>query len=266
MFQEFLKKHTHLIVVNHLDLCQGLITRRRKTSKGLEEAVLDFFVICNRISRFIVKMTVDEEKQFVLSRYGKEKGKYIKKDSDHNTMILDMDISYFLKKPDRIELFNFKDTEGQHNFKKLTTETSEFSKCFEDDAPLLDQIDNWQKVLKSSCSKAFKKIRIKNHKMKPMNKEISDLIDKRNQLVNGSFEDPNCKAGIDGINNKIAGLEAEENKNKLVENFEFFSDNPEKINMSQMWKLMKKLWPKTGNNLPTAKKNHKGKLYLEQRR
>jgi hypothetical protein len=27
-----------------------------------------------------------------------------------------------------------------------------------------------------------------------------------------------------------------------------------------MWKLLKKLWPKTGNSLPTAKKNHKGKI------
>ena len=30
--------------------------------------------------------------------------------------------------------------------------------------------------------------------------------------------------------------------------------------MSGMLKLMKKLWPKHGNNLITAKKNHKGKL------
>ena len=27
-----------------------------------------------------------------------------------------------------------------------------------------------------------------------------------------------------------------------------------------MWKMMKKLWPKTGNNLPTAKKNHQGRV------
>ena len=30
--------------------------------------------------------------------------------------------------------------------------------------------------------------------------------------------------------------------------------------MSHMWKLLKKLWPKTGNSLPTAKKNHRGKI------
>ena len=55
-------------------------------------------------------------------------------------------------------------------------------------------------------------------------------------------------------------MEAEENRGKLVENFKYFSDNPEKNDISKMWKLMKKLWPKHGNNLPTAKRNRRGKL------
>ena len=74
MFQEFLKKHPHLIVVNNLDLCEGLITRRRKTTRRMEEAVLDFFVICNKISHFLPKLVVDKDKNFVLSRYGKKNG------------------------------------------------------------------------------------------------------------------------------------------------------------------------------------------------
>ena len=106
LFQEFLVKHPHLKVVNSLDICEGVVTRNRKTTKRLEESVLDFFVICDKISRFASKMVVDEGKRFVLSRYGKKQGNYIKKDSDHNTLILYMDISLFLKKPDRIELFN----------------------------------------------------------------------------------------------------------------------------------------------------------------
>ena len=56
MFVEFMKKHSHLVVVNSLDICNGTITRRRKTTRGLEESVLDFFVVCNKISRFIVKL------------------------------------------------------------------------------------------------------------------------------------------------------------------------------------------------------------------
>ena len=38
------------------------------------------------------------------------------------------------------------------------------------------------------------------------------------------------------------------------------SKDTENINLQQMWKLCKKLWPKKGETLPTAKRNHKGKI------
>jgi hypothetical protein len=55
-------------------------------------------------------------------------------------------------------------------------------------------------------------------------------------------------------------MEAEDNRTKLLENFKYFSDNPENINMSKMWKLLKKISPKVGKSLPTAKKNHRGRI------
>ena len=45
-----------------------------------------------------------------------------------------------------------------------------------------------------------------------------------------------------------------------MKNFKSYSDNPEQINMSQMWKTLQKLWPKCVNSLPSAKKNHRGKV------
>ena len=63
-------------------------------------------------------------------------------------------------------MYNFKNKEGQKVFKQITSETSELSQCFETDAPLDEQISNWQNVLKSSCSKAFKKISIQEDKDK----------------------------------------------------------------------------------------------------
>ena len=55
-------------------------------------------------------------------------------------------------------------------------------------------------------------------------------------------------------------MEALENREKVMKYFKSFSDNPESINMQEMWKINKKLWPKCENNLPTVKKNHRGKL------
>ena len=43
-------------------------------------------------------------------------------------------------KPERKEIFDFKNEDGQKFFKKLTSETNDFSKCFENNARLLKQI------------------------------------------------------------------------------------------------------------------------------
>ena len=37
----------NLTVVNNLSICEGKITRRRKTLKKNEEAILDFFIVCD---------------------------------------------------------------------------------------------------------------------------------------------------------------------------------------------------------------------------
>ena len=47
-----------------------------------------------------------------------------------------------------------------------------------------------------------------------------------------------------------------------MKNFKYFSENPETINMQQVWKLLKNLWPKSPAILPTAKRNHRGKQFF----
>ena len=65
---------------------------------------------------------------------------------------------------------------------------------------------------------------------------------------------------VDELNLAISYLEAKENRDLIMNNFKTYSDNPENVNLSQMWKTLRKLWPKCGSNLPSAKKNHKGKV------
>ena len=55
LFKDFLSKYPHLRVVNSLDLCQGLITRKRITTKRTEIAVLDFFVVCTLVLPYVEK-------------------------------------------------------------------------------------------------------------------------------------------------------------------------------------------------------------------
>ena len=61
----------NLVVVNSTEKCQGLITRYKKTVNGEEKSVLDYFIVCQELFQNTIKMTVDEERQYTLSRFYK---------------------------------------------------------------------------------------------------------------------------------------------------------------------------------------------------
>ena len=256
LFVEFLERNPNLTVVNSLSLCQGLITRSRVKDGVVEESVLDFFIVCSLVLPHITKMVIDDSKSHILTNYKqvRKSGKAI--DSDHFTEYLDMDLEVIKEKPERQELFNFKDKQCQEKFTILTSETKEFTECFRGKKPLLKKIDNWRKVLNSHCSNAFNKIRIKKNGMKRISKRLSSLIDKRNKLVK---EDASEKE-IDETNVSIADTEAAENREKVLKHFQYFSENPESIDMQKMWKSLKEICPKVKPILPSAKQNFKGKI------
>ena len=73
MFLDFMERMPHLTIVNTLELCEGSITRMRKSSRGLEESILDFFVVCQQILPFITKMTIDDKRENALTNIAKLK-------------------------------------------------------------------------------------------------------------------------------------------------------------------------------------------------
>ena len=123
----------------------------------------------------------------------------------------------------------------------------------------MSQIENWRKTLEKCCKKSFRKIRIRKKNNKPLKENVSKLIDKRNILMN-QFDDPKVKRKIEEISEEIAEEEAVENHKMIINNFKSLSENVENINLQQMWKLSKKMWPKNGVTLPTAKRNTRGKI------
>ena len=85
------------------------------------------------------------------------------------------------------------------------------------------------------------------------------LINQRNLLKKQPETEENTSK-LEEVTNTIYEIEAEENRNKIVKNFKIYSEDPENINMQQMWKILTRIFPKTGSSLPAAKKNHKGKI------
>ena len=73
-------------------------------------------------------MKVDEGGEYRLSNFhGLRRGKKTTH-GDHNIVTLDCKFEPNQTKPQRIELFNFKNKEGQNMFKELTTQTNYLSK------------------------------------------------------------------------------------------------------------------------------------------
>ena len=201
-------------------------------------------------------MVIDESKKYVLTNYKKVVTGGKACDSDHATEFMDVDLNIIAEKPERKEVFHFKDFESQKKFQMSTTETIEFSNCFNNNLDVLKQVENWRKVLFAHIRKSFKKIRIRKKNIKPLNKSISNLIDERNQMINQKAD----SIEILELTNKISEYEAKENRDKVIKHFKSYSDNPESINLHQMWKTLKKISPKSGRSLPTAKKNHRGRI------
>ena len=220
LFEQFLKRNSHLSVVNGLDLCEGLITRRRSREGKIEKSVLDFFIVCNLVLPHVTRMVIDEDRRHVLTNYEQVRRGGKANDTDHATEYIDLDLEIVTAKPKRQEVWNFKNKEAQKKFQVLTSETEEFSNCFKNNLPILKQIENWRNALNSNIKKAFKRVRIKSKpEIKSLPPEALNLIDLRNQLV---FEDGNDRE-IEQLNEAISDIEAEMNHNKIMRNFQNYS-------------------------------------------
>ena len=205
-------------------------------------------------------MVIDIDKKYILTNYKQAKYGGKATDSDHFTEFVDMDLKVIREKPKRCEIWNFKNKEAQDKFKDLTSVTTDFSGCFENNLPVFKQIEMWRSALNLHISNAFKKVRITKKKyLKPPPQKISNLIDVRNEL---SKKDGPTKE-INQLDEEISNLEAEFNQNIIKEQFQRYSEDPENDNLQQVWKTMGKLWPKVGATLPAGKKNHSGRIISE---
>ena len=161
LLQLFLQRNEGMHLVNSHELCEGLITRKRLTENRQEQSAMDLFIVCDRILQYMVNMHVDEQGEHQLTNfYGKRHNQKVT-ESDHAKIQLNLNIKFDPSKPTRNEAYNFKSQECQQYFKMLTTNTRKFSSCFEGTESFSDQINIWQKNLKSCIAQSFYKIRSK---------------------------------------------------------------------------------------------------------
>ena len=246
-------------IINSLQLCEGTITRMRKTTRGLEESVLDVFITCDKILPYVVKMKVDEKRESALTNFKavNQIGREI--ETDHNPIILELKLEFSAIKPERIEMFQFKDEVAQGVFKRLTTDTNEFTDCFKNDLEFEVQATNWRKMLNNFFHKAFKKVRITNKPIKKQS-EVLKLIERRKVLKKKVDRSESEEEEIDRIETEIADKCQEFNRKRLIDNFSDLGGKDGNLQYQGIWNIKKKLFPKVKPSLPVGKKNLKDQL------
>jgi hypothetical protein len=62
------------------------------------------------------------------------------------------------------------------------------------------------------------------------------------------------------LEEQVSELVAEENRNKVMENFKSLSNQDGNLNNNNMWNVKRKVFPKNKESLPFAKKDSDGKF------
>ena len=177
LLEEFLERNNGLILANNMDICEGIITRQRILEKKTEKAILELFIINEKMKPFLTKLTIDEDRKFCLSNFAQKKKNGRAVETDHNTMIADFSISVQKRKQNRVEMFNFRNKNCQKLFRKETNENVQLIECFENNSPFEAQSKQWMKAFNNILHRCFKKIRVVSNKMKE--NKAHKLIQKR---------------------------------------------------------------------------------------
>ena len=94
LFTEFLDRMPNLCLANALEICDGTITRTRKTVNGTEQAALDVFVVCDKLLPYLTKVKVDEKREHTLTNFRSVKKLGRVTESDHNQVEIELNMDY----------------------------------------------------------------------------------------------------------------------------------------------------------------------------
>ena len=246
-----LVNRNNLTVLNSLDICCGTITRHRVTKCSEEKAVLDYFIVCDKMLKHVTKMDIDEQRTDVLTKYAGRSGNPKLVPSDHNLLVSHFNIEY--KKElisSRVEIFDFKNSECQKKF-LVETSKNKLSNCFRDGCDVEENCRRFEKTFNKIVHKCFKKVRIRKKKGEAVTEQIKRLSNLRAQ--SGDVET------INNLEKEIQEQCAAENARIIREQVEMLSDTSGNFSSNLMWKVKSKVCKKAGDP-PMAKKDSRGNL------
>ena len=179
---------TGLEIINKSTKCKGIITRQNTKNKE-EKSAIDFVAVSENVEKWILQMTIDEE------GIAKIKGK--KTPSDHNTIIIDLEIKN-LDKTFSVKrtTWNIKAPEEKWTAfqKDIGKKLEETQKNLKDKKPINEKYRKWMKGIEESAWKSIGKTTYREQKCEKFSDETNDmrkektLLKQKIQLTNNREE------------------------------------------------------------------------------
>ena len=150
-----------------------------------EESVIDYSIVCRVFFNYITKMIIDEKRIYTLPKYSTKKGVKSIKKSDHNLLILYLNIKldYRNKSENNIsrkEILNYNNEDDFQKYKEITEENRVLVEYFNNDEENFNISSKWWlKHFNNILHKVFKKIKFTTSKN---SKELEKLFERNEKL------------------------------------------------------------------------------------
>ena len=256
LLSDIIERHKLIVVNGMTSICEGKITRKRVTSKAVEESIIDFVIVDDQLAGRVKKMIVDDKKEHVLTGFVKNKNKVSSNstESDHMTLITSFNMNFSTdRRNNKLELFNVKNKKGLETFKQLTNDTVALSSSIVDSRDVNMNCNIFLKRLNNVMHKSFNKIRV----VERTDPEIDELLKERNRLRFKS--DVESIQELNKVERKLADLCAEDNYRMIKDEINGMKHDEGGVHPGKLWMLKKKLFPKS-RDPPTAMLDESGNL------
>ena len=125
-------------------------------------------------------MNIDEEKKWSLTNFRGKKAKKPAVKSDHNVLKASFNIKFKVSRPSRGQtVYNFKNKSAMKRFSDLTSKKDLFTKYFANDKDFLVQVRQWERELRRTLSRCFKKVRVGKKSRTNHQSKVNSLLEKR---------------------------------------------------------------------------------------
>ena len=223
-------------VMNQTEKCNGVITRQNRNKEN-EKSAIDFVVATYQAGIWIRKINIDECGDYRI------KGK---KESDHNTIIVDLETNMTATKSKKITKWNINAPEEKWTLfrEELSKRREEAEKVMNDKSmDISERYRRWENLIYKAAIKSIGKTTYQTRKIPKCSQEVGELRKQRKQLKKAFEEENNRDQKRDRLveyvkkQEQIRETAVNEEKEKVKSKFEKMM---KESNNGGFWKERKK--------------------------